>query len=538
MSSYSGTSANNTIYGALEKDNVFSNIGIGSDRVVGGNRKDVFLVSDLDASRDLFDGGAGVDQLNLAAFDKPVALTIRLGEGDQAGSITSAQLGAIPPLMPVAYGVLAELRNIEDVTGTVRSDTIFGNSQDNRLDGGDGNDSLLGGAGHDTLLGGDGNDTLRGGTGRNDVQGGVGNDRIIFTFDRPATAAERDVVSGGDGVDTLSFEGLGADFLGAVVSLSTEFAPEAPLGVPAQPASIDTGFVASIHRTSFGTERTTLEASITQVENVIGSHRADIIIGDRRGNELSGGADDDLISGETGADTLFGDAGDDTFESYGDQATDVIDGGTGIDTVTYARSDRSVIVTLREDGDTGSAAMLGPATGGTTVPSFVLEDQLVGIENIIGSNHTDRIQGNSADNHFKGLAGNDLLFGGGGDDILNGGSGQDDLTGGPGADIFRVWDLGVGTSADEIMDFVSGTDMIDLSGFFSHAPENHWSSSAEPAPDFISSGAFSGDGEAEVRIVQGNGVARVQLDFGDGVLGVNDVEIVVHGNVTLTDLLF
>ena len=216
----------------------------------------------------------------------------------------------------------------------------------------------------------------------------------------------------------------------------------------------------------------------------------------------------------------------------------MIDGGTGIDTVTYVRSDRTVIVTLREDGEAGSASMLGPATGGTTTPNFVLEDQLFGIENIVGSNHTDRIQGNSADNEFKGLAGNDLLFGGGGDDILNGGSGQDDLTGGPGADTFRVWDLGVGASADEIMDFVSGTDTIDLSGFFSNAPENHWSPSAEPAPEFIGSGGFSGDGEAEVRIVQANGLARVQLDFGDGVLGANDVEIIVHGTVTLADLLF
>ena len=228
-----------------------------------------------------------MDHLSLAAFNDPVALTIRLGEGDQAGTITSASAGGIP-LVPVAYGVLAELRNIEDVTGTARGDMIFGNSQDNRLDGGDGNDTLLGGGGGDTLLGGDGNDTLRGGTGRNDVQGGVGNDRLVLTVDRPATAAERDVLAGGDGIDTLSFEGLGTDFLGAVVSLSTEFAPDAPLGVPTQPASTDVGFVASIHRTAFGTERTTLEASITQVENVIGSSRADIIIGDRRGNELLG----------------------------------------------------------------------------------------------------------------------------------------------------------------------------------------------------------------------------------------------------------
>jgi Ca2+-binding RTX toxin-like protein len=537
MSTFTGTNGNNTIYGALEKDNLFVNIGIGSDRVIGGNRKDVFKVSALDNERDLFDGGAGVDLLDLAAFNLPVTLTTRLGEGSEPGSITATPVPFGISYQPLPQGVVAELRNIEDVTGTVRNDTIFGNSADNRLDGGNGNDSLFGGGGDDTLLGGAGRDTLRGGTGRNDVQGGASDDRLVFAFDRPVTSADRDALSGGDDLDTLSFEGVTADFLGAVVSLSTEFAPAAPIGVSPQPASIDTGFVASVFRTSFGTERTYLEATITQVENVIGSSRADIIIGDRRANELSGGGSDDLISGETGADTVSGEAGADTFESYADQATDVIDGGSGIDTVTYIRSDRTVIVTLAEDGEAGSTTMLGPS-GVVIGPNFVLEDQLIAIENITGSNSTDRIQGNSEDNHFKGLAGNDLLFGGGGTDILNGGSGQDDLTGGPGADTFRVWDLGAGTTADEIMDFVSGTDVIDLSGFFSNAEENHWSSSAEPPPDFVGAGAFSGGGDASVRIVQQSGLARVQLDFGDGVLGANDVEIIVHGTVTVADLLF
>ena len=71
------------------------------------------------------------------------------------------------------------------------------------------------------------------------------------------------------------------------------------------------------------------------------------------------------------------------------------------------------------------------------------------------------------DGHLRmfGGAGNDTLIGGDGADTLIGGGGADDLTGGAGADVFRYDAMTDSTAgaADEIIDFQSGTDKIDLS---------------------------------------------------------------------------
>src|SRR3546814_9171761 len=61
-----------------------------------------------------------------------------------------------------------------------------------------------------------------------------------------------------------------------------------------------------------------------------------------------------------------------------------------------------------------------------------------------------------------GAGGADKLYGGDGPDHLIGGSGNDLLAGGAGADWFV---FASGSGADEIIDFVSGADHIDLSAF-------------------------------------------------------------------------
>lgn len=68
------------------------------------------------------------------------------------------------------------------------------------------------------------------------------------------------------------------------------------------------------------------------------------------------------------------------------------------------------------------------------------------------------IVGNAADNVIKGGAGNDVIYGGGG---------QDQLWGGSGNDIFVFSDLkdSSSKSPDQIRDFESGKDKIDLSFF-------------------------------------------------------------------------
>ncbi|MEU8237359.1 calcium-binding protein [Actinoplanes missouriensis] len=89
-------------------------------------------------------------------------------------------------------------------------DRLSGSNADDILDGGTGNDQLNGGAKDDQLAGGEGNDTLIGGTGNDKLDGGTGDDTLNGEYPQDrgvAPAAGADVLLGGPGIDTLSYEG-------------------------------------------------------------------------------------------------------------------------------------------------------------------------------------------------------------------------------------------------------------------------------------------------------------------------------------------
>ncbi|HLM38239.1 MAG TPA: M10 family metallopeptidase [Microvirga sp.] len=83
---------------------------------------------------------------------------------------------------------------IERAQGGSGSDTLIGNSVDNRLKGMHGHDRLNAGSGNDALYGGAGNDYLRGGDGNDYLKGGKGKDHFIFNS----------AFSGGGDVDRIS----------------------------------------------------------------------------------------------------------------------------------------------------------------------------------------------------------------------------------------------------------------------------------------------------------------------------------------------
>ena len=88
----------------------------------------------------------------------------------------------------------------------------------------------------------------------------------------------------------------------------------------------------------------------------------------------------------------------------GNGGTDSINGGTGIDTVSYASSNTGVIIDL----------------GGQITWDGVANDTLSSIENAIGSSRNDTIYGDG---------GNNVLDGGnGGTDSINGGTGIDTVS--------------------------------------------------------------------------------------------------------------
>jgi Ca2+-binding RTX toxin-like protein len=151
----------------------------------------------------------------------------------------------------------------------------------------------------------------------------------------------------------------------------------------------------------------------------------------------------DMLDGGLGADAMAGGAGNDTYyvDNVGDTVTENASEGTD---VVYSSVSFTLGANVEKMILSGSAAIDG--TGNALV---------------------NVIRGNDVANTISGLDGNDTLYGNGGADTLIGGAGIDHMTGGTGNDlfVFANGDFGgVNTAtADEIVDFTSGQDKIDLS---------------------------------------------------------------------------
>jgi Ca2+-binding RTX toxin-like protein len=195
------------------------------------------------------------------------------------------------------------------------------------------------------------------------------------------------------------------------------------------------------------------------------------LTGTDAGQTLAGGAFDDDLRGRHGADSLYGNGGNDTL--YGGDGNDVLKGGAGddalrgnagSDTAAYDQATGSVHVDL-------SVSRAQHVGGGQGI------DTLVSIENLSGSNFSDRLTGDAGANTLTGLHGNDHLTGGLGADTLNGGAGRDtyvydgvtDSTG-------RVYDtiLGLNTNHDliDLPQTVAGVDKAIASGHLDAAHIN------------------------------------------------------------------
>ncbi|MGN6109715.1 MAG: calcium-binding protein [Kofleriaceae bacterium] len=287
----------------------------------------------------------------------------------------------------------------------------------------DGNDTFSGagsaatGAAFPTsviVYGGAGNDTLRGGAGNDVLHGGDGDD--VFTTG--ATADGDDVLNGNAGTDT-------ADYSTRTAALTITI-----------DAVADDGESGEADRVS------------TDIEVVKGGSGNDTITGSAGPDTLYGGPGDDTLIGGRGNDVLYGDAGNDVFdEGPATSGADVINGGAGIDRVSYAQRTNPVVVNignvLADDGET------------------MENDKILGdVENVTGGSGNDTIVGSAANNVLDGGPGNDTISGGLGNDVLEGGAGNDVLNGNEGDDTF---DEGSADSGLDTMNGGPGIDTVDYS---------------------------------------------------------------------------
>ena len=160
---------------------------------------------------------------------------------------------------------------VENAIGGDGSDTLIGNSLNNRLNGMRGHDTLRGGRGDDTLNGGAGNDTLIGGAGNDTYVVGATGDRVFET-----TTITGKINAGG--TDT--------------VRSAVSFSLDSGAGVR---------FVENLTLTGTG--------AINGVGNALGN----TLTGNVAKNVLNGGRGNDVLNGLAGTDTLTGGSGADSF---------------------------------------------------------------------------------------------------------------------------------------------------------------------------------------------------------------------------------
>ena len=128
--------------------------------------------------------------------------------------------------------------------------------------------------------------------------------------------------------------------------------------------------------------------------------------------QIDGGADS--LDGGAGNDSLFGFLGDDTLS--GGTGNDTLDGGQGRDLVDYSYISNAAYTSGITVSLNGSNSVIVNALAGSDV------DQLVNIENVIGTKYADSLAGDANANSLQGGDGADTLAGGLGNDTLDGGN--------------------------------------------------------------------------------------------------------------------
>ena len=407
----------------------------GSDRLFG------------DAGADQLDGGSGIDWIIYVESDAGVTVDLASGNGEGGHARGDT------------------ITNVENVMGTGYADVLSGDGAANVLHGLDGDDDLRGNGGNDVLDGGAGADQLDGGAGTDrvsyrdsdagvtvDLGDGTGEKGhaegdVITGIENVTGSGFRDVIVGDDGANTLE-GGAGNDTLRGDGGADRLDGGDGTDWVWYWRS--DAGITLNLEEGT-GKGGQAEGDVIIDVENVSGTHHADILIGDTRNNYLSGLGGDDELRGNDGRDWLSGGSG-----------ADSLDGGNGVDTVIYSSSDAGVTVNL--EAGTGAG---GHAEG----------DVIASVEHIQGSDYADVLIGDGSQNFLYGLDGDDELRGNDGDDWLYGETGADRLEGGGGSDSLYgnpgfaadesadTFVFAAGHGDDRIYGFADNEDRIDLTAF-------------------------------------------------------------------------
>jgi Ca2+-binding RTX toxin-like protein len=255
--------------------------GNDDDNVLGGGNGDDLLyglggddVLDGGWNNDTLKGGGGADTLRgdqgidtASYYESPegviVALNVNGGAGGDAEGDT--------------------FEAIENLTGSVYADTLWGDDGVNQLMGMEGNDALKGFGGADSLHGGNGNDTLDGMDGADVLRGDSGND----TLDGGAGA---DTMLGGTSSDTYYVDNANDEVIEVAgqgvndrVRTSTSY-------------SLAPGSQVEILETTDPTAAIAISLAGNEYANtIIGNAGTNVIVGGAGFDTMVGGADADVF---------------------------------------------------------------------------------------------------------------------------------------------------------------------------------------------------------------------------------------------------
>ena len=187
---------------------------------------------------------------------------------------------------------------------------------------------------------------------------------------------------------------------------------------------------------------------------LVGSNGEDLLQGQSGADMLLGGWQSDALFGGTGADRLIGDQ--EWLSSRG--ANDRLDGGDDADLLIGDATN------IYGSGRGGNDRLTGGAGNDILIGDgdAMTDSARGGADTLEGGDGNDWLYGDGRESAATVAGGDDKLYGGDGPDHLIGGGGDDLLAGGAGADWFV---FAPGSGADEIGDFASGADHIDLSAF-------------------------------------------------------------------------
>lgn len=426
-----GGAGDDRLFGGTGEDSFIG--GAGDDVIVGGNGVDTAIMNLSTDGHDRVVLGAGADTVLFSAATgvSQVRLTFTSAEVGNAsitdGGVLANQDGgfAVRAQVEDENGNLTGDRSRFDdegvsfvsngaftfdvrdlVSGVSRGDQFsvvrLGTEVDNVFNGQNSTSATY-------INAGLGNDTLRGGDANDFLVGGGGDDVI-------RGGAGADGFIGGGGADTI-FGAGGSDT--ATVDVATAGADQVNLGRGSDVVAVSTTAAEKAIRLTF-----------TSAE-----------VGNDAGRDSGALANQDgglavRLQAEDGSDALTG-----SLSRYDDEGVTFLASG-GV------KFDVRDLVSGTQRGDMFDAVTLGTADADTVDGS----DQSIAYY----------VNGGAGDDTITSGSAMDFLVGGVGDDALNGSAGNDQLLGGAGADGFVFTDE---PGNDTVLDFVSGTDTIDLSSF-------------------------------------------------------------------------